>query len=194
MGDKASGEVTRILKEIRSRPGGSREATDRLFGILYDELHRIAQNLMRGERSGHTLQPTALVNEAYLKLLGSADKDWENRAHFLRTAARAMRQVLVDYARKRAAAKRGKGFARVTLHENLSDGKQPEIEILVLDEVLKRLSALDGRMGRVVEMRVFAGMKMAEIAHALAVSKRTADNDWSFARKWLSRELGSQIQ
>ena len=194
MGDKASGEVTRILQEIRKQPGDSREATDRLFEILYDELHRIAANLMRGERCGHTLQPTALVNEAYLKLLGGADTDWENRAHFLRTAARAMRQVLVDYARKHAAAKRGGSFTRVTLHENLAQRKHPEIEILVLHEALNRLSGMDERMGRVVEMRVFAGMKMAEIAHTLSVSKRTADNDWSFARTWLSRELGSQTQ
>jgi RNA polymerase sigma factor (TIGR02999 family) len=194
MSDNASGEVTRILQEIRRRPGESREATDRLFAILYDELHKIAESLMRGERHGHTLQPTALVNEAYLKLLGATDQNWENRAHFLRTGARAMRQVLVDYARKRAAAKRGGEFTRVTLHDNFAGGRRPEIEILALHEILNRLSALDERMGRVVEMRVFAGMKMAEIAHTLSVSKRTADNDWSFARRWLSREIGGQIR
>jgi RNA polymerase sigma factor (TIGR02999 family) len=190
MGNKASGEVTRILEEIRRRPGDSREATDRLFDILYAELHQIAENLMRGERRGHTLQPTALVNEAYLKLLGKPGGDWENRAHFLRTAARAMRQVLVDYARKHTAAKRGGGISHVTLHENLADKRHPEVEILVLHETLNRLSTLDQRMGLVVEMRVFAGMKMAEIAHTLSVSKRTADNDWLFAKRWLKREFG----
>jgi RNA polymerase sigma factor (TIGR02999 family) len=194
MGDKARGEVTRILEEIRKRPGGSKEATDRLFDILYGELRRIAGNLMRGERAGHTLQPTALVNEAYLKLLGGADSTWENRAHFLRTAARAMRQVLVDYARKHAAAKRGGGLSRVTLHDNLADKKRPEVEILVLHDAVTKLSAMDERMGRVVEMRVFAGMKMAEIAHTLSVSRRTADNDWSFARRWLGRELISEAR
>jgi RNA polymerase sigma factor (TIGR02999 family) len=101
-----------------------------------------------------------------------------------------MRQVLVDYARKHAAAKRGGGLSHVTLHENLSERKQPEIEILVLHDALTRLTTMDERMGRVVEMRIFAGMKMAEIAHSLSVSRRTVDNDWSFARRWLSRELG----
>jgi RNA polymerase sigma factor (TIGR02999 family) len=194
MGDRASGEVTRILQEIRSRRGESKEATDRLFDILYDELHQIAASLMRGERRGHTLQPTALVNEAYLKLLGGAHTDWENRAHFLRTAARAMRQVLVDYARKHAAAKRGGGLSRVTLHANLAEKKRAEVEILLLDKTLKRLSTLDQRMGRVVEMKVFAGMKVAEIAHTLSVSRRTIDNDWSFAKRWLSHELGGETQ
>ena len=192
MSDKPIGEVTRILHEIREHPVASKEATDRLFEILYDELRRIAGNLMRGERYGHPLQPPALVNEAYLKLVGKDSSDWESRTHFLRTAARAMRQVLVDYARKHAAAKRGGGLTHVTLHENLPDRKCPEVDILVLHEALKNLSTMDQRMGRVVEMRVFAGMKMAEIAHTLSVSRRTIDNDWSFAKRWLSRELGSQ--
>ncbi len=194
MTDDARGEVTRILQQICSQPDNSREATDRLFQILYDELHRIAESLMWGERDQHTLQPTALVNEAYLKLVGRVGSDWQNRAHFLRTAARAMRQVLVDYARRHAAAKRGGGLPHVTLDDNLVDDKSPAIEILVLSDALERLAAMDDRMGRVVEMRVFAGMKMVEIAEALAVSKQTTDNDWRFAKTWLSRELGRGTQ
>ena len=189
MADDHRGEVTRILREIHAQPADSREATDRLFHILYGELHRIAECLMRNERHQHTLQPTALVNEAYLKLLGGGNCAWENRVHFMRTAARAMRQVLVDYARKHAAAKRGGGLSHVTLDEEIVGGKQPEFGILALSDCLERLFGLDDRMGRVVEMRVFAGMKMAEIAQVLSVSKTTVDNDWRFARTWLGREL-----
>ena len=190
MTDDTRGEVTRILQEIYAQPNNSREATDRLFQILYGELHYLAENLMRAEHGRHTLQPTALVNEAYMKLASGANVAWENRAHFMRTAARAMRQVLVDYARRHAAAKRGGGLTHVTLQDNIAAGQRSDVAILVLSDALERLSLLDERMGRVVEMRVFAGMKMTEIAHVLSISKSTADNDWRFARTWLSRELG----
>lgn len=189
MGEIPVGEVTRLLRELSVSGADPQEATDRLFMILYGELHRIAENLMRHERPGHTLQPTALVNEAYLKLIGRVGIDWQSRAHFLRAAARAMRQVLVDYARRQAAFKRGGQHQRVTLDVDLVGKKSPEIEILVLDGALAGLSAVDQRMGQVVELRIFGGMRMAEIAQTLGVSKRTADSDWHFAKRWLGREI-----
>lgn len=157
---------------------------------MYEELRTLATNLMRNERPDHTLRPTALVHEAYLRLLPEAGSSrWESRAHFFGVAARAMRQILVDHARQRGAVKRGGGLQRVTLDEALVPDAPADMEIVALHDALERLSALDERMGRVVELRTFAGLTMAEIAHVLSVSKRTVDADWSFARKWLSQQL-----
>jgi RNA polymerase sigma factor (TIGR02999 family) len=189
MSDEHRDKITHVLREISVQGAGSRRATDWLFEVLYEELHRIAGTLMRAERPGHTLQPTALVNEAYIRLANQPSLQWENRAHFLGIAARAMRQVLVAHARKRSALKRGGDCPLLTLDENLGRSAPAALEILALDEALTRLGKVSDRMGRVVELRVFAGMKMTEIAHVLDVSKRTAANDWSFARKWLSVEL-----
>ncbi len=195
MAEDHRGEVTRILEQFHARPDDGREATDRLFQILYFELHALAENLVRGERHQQTIQPTVLINEAYLKLAGGTSAvAWETRAHFMRTASRAMRQVLVDYARKRAAAKRGGGVPHVTLNEELTGRKQPEMAVVALSEALEKLSGLDERTSRVVEMRVFAGMKMAEIAHVLSVSKATVDSDWRFAKAWLGNELKEAVR
>jgi RNA polymerase sigma-70 factor (ECF subfamily) len=183
-------EMTRLLTEIRSLGGADSEIRDRLFHATYDELRRLAADLMRREPREHTLRPTALVHEAYLRLIRQKDVSWEDRAHFFGIAARAMRQVLVDHARAKAARKRGGGLTRVTLDEDLGGPGSNVLQLIDLDTALGRLSKMNQRMGRVVEMKVFAGLDVAELAHLLGVSKRTVEGDWTFARVWLGRELG----
>ncbi len=189
MSQVAREEVTRILLADTNQAMKGPRPSDRLFELVYDELHATAARLMRSERAGHTLRPTALVHEAYLRLVDASKTRWQDRAHFLHTAARAMRQILVDHARKRLAKKRGGGLRQVTLDDELDGQDNPVFEILALDDALLRLSRLDKRMGRVVELRVFAGMNMDEIAHALLVSRRTVYDDWDLAKRWLSREF-----
>jgi DNA-directed RNA polymerase specialized sigma24 family protein len=166
------GEVTPLLAQA-SR--GDRDAVDRLVPILYDELRRIAHARMRGERTGHTLETTALVHEAYLELAGLDRMEWRSRAHFLAVAARAMRRVLIDHAVERRAQKRGGPGARA----------------VPLDEALHRLAATSERQCRVVECRFFAGMSVEETAEALDLSPATVKRDWTVARAWLHRELGA---
>ena len=180
------GEVTRLLTELgRGSPG----ALDRLVPILYDELRRIARHHMRGERADHTLDTTALVHEAYVKLVGLDRIQWQNRAHFLAVAAQAMRRVLVDYATGRRRQKRGGSRRRVPLEEMPAGPEQPIETVLALDDALRRLEAVDGRLSRVVECRYFGGMSVEETAQALRVSAATIKRDWSVARAWLNREL-----
>ena len=180
-------DVTAIL--ARACQGDS-AADESLIRTLHGELHRIASGLLRNERSGHTLQPTALVNEAYVQLIGSAPLEFENRAHFFGTAARCMRQILMKYAAARRTAKRGGDLQRVTL----TDSAQPElagaVELLALDDALVKLEALDSRQCRVVELRFFAAMTVEQAAVVLGVSARTVELDWQMARAWLYRELG----
>ena len=190
--------ITQVLRDLRASDGDTRQATDWLFTVLYDELRSMAHGLMRGERAGHTLQPTALVNEAYMKLVGRGGLEWENRSQFLAIAARAMRQVLVNYARSRNAARRAGGREALTIStkdikESDSVGGQSDIDVLILNDALNRLFDTHERMGQVVELKMFAGLKEKEIAHVLAVSIRTVANDWSFAKAWLSRELGGAV-
>lgn len=184
-------EITQILESIGHSTAGADagRARDRLFTLVYDELRKMAAGLMRGERADHTLRPTALVHEAYLRLVGNIDGPWGGRAHFFGAAARAMRQVLVDHAREHAALKRGGGLHRVTLDESLGPSSSVEFEILAVDEAITRLSRLDARTARVAELRIFAGLLMDEIASVIGVSKRTVEADWSFALKWLGRAL-----
>jgi RNA polymerase sigma factor (TIGR02999 family) len=165
-------------------------ASDRLLKALYPELKRLAAGLMRRERAGLTLQATALVHEAYMKLVDGAQAGWESRGHFLGIAARAMRQILVDHARSRAAAKRGGGWQRITLDTGLGPDRDAAFEILALHDALDRLAAVDPRAARGVELRVFGGMTVEETAQVLGVSRRTVDADWAMARMWLARELG----
>jgi RNA polymerase sigma-70 factor, ECF subfamily len=181
-----SGEITRMLAELR---GGDREAVEGLLPLLYDELRRVAARQLRRERSDHTLQPTALVNEVFLKLVDQRDVAWQNRAHFLAVAAQAMRRILVDYARTRGAEKRGGQLARVTLDEAIVTARARDVDLLALDEALRKLEALDPRLCRVVEMRYFAGLTNAEAAEALGVSVATVDRDRATATAWLRREL-----
>jgi RNA polymerase sigma-70 factor (ECF subfamily) len=185
----ARSEITRILQEISAEDSAHPARTDELFALIYGELRRIAAGLLRRERPEHTLQPTALVHEAYLKLVDQTRIRWQDRAHFLGIAARAMRQILVDHARGRAARKRGGGRQRVTLDEALVAKEGKDLELLSLDEAMTRLAGVDERAARVVELRIFGGLTVTEIAHVLGVSKRTVDGDWSVARMWLAREL-----
>lgn len=156
---------------------------------VYPELRELAASLMARERAGHTLQPTALVNEAWIRLVDGQRVRIEGRAHFFGVAARCMRQVLVDHARARSAAKRGGDRQRVTLDEGMLSAMDADIELIALDDALVKLSALDERAARVAEMRLFAGMTVPEVATELGVSPRTVDGDWATARLWLSREL-----
>ncbi len=179
--------VARLIDQAR---GGNREALDHLFPLVYAELHAIASREMRGERPGHTLQPTALVNEAYLRLLGGkASPSWRDRTHFLSTAARAMRNVLVDHARARNSQKRGSGL-RVTLEEGLAGQEDGLVDFLILEDTLTQLAEAEPRWAQVVELRFFGGLEMEEIAEMLGVSTITVSRDWRFARAWLAEKLG----
>lgn len=182
-----SDDLTRLLIEIRSLE--DRDQADRLFTAVYAELRRTAADLMRRERSDHTLRPTALVHEAYLRLIRQDRVCWENRAHFFGIAARAMRQVLVEYARRRAADKRGGGSTRVTLGDNLDEDRDSVCDVIDLHRALDKLAGLDKRMSDVVELKTFGGLETREIGHVLGVSTRTVEGDWTFARRWLGREL-----
>jgi RNA polymerase sigma factor (TIGR02999 family) len=182
-------EITALLRECHARGVGAADASRRLFELVYDELRRLAAALMRRERPDHTLQPTAVVHEAFLKLVGPARIEWKDRAHFMGIAARAMRQILVDHARRHRADKRGGGLQRVTLTAEEPVSPHDAVEILELHDVLERFARLDERAAQVVELRVFGGLSVQETAHLLAVSPRTVDGDWAVARMWLSREL-----
>lgn len=178
------GEVTKAL--LRLREGDSR-AAEELLPQVYDQLRQLAQRYLAKERSGHTLQPTALVHEAYIRMVGEAD--WQNRAHFFAVAARAMRRILVDHARMRAAARRGGPEKRLALDqvEDLAD--QPDEYVVAMDAALGRLAEFDSELAKLVELRFFAGMSIEEAAEALGVSARTAKRHWTVARGWLHRAI-----
>lgn len=184
----ARGDVTRLLARVRSIDE-RREATERVFVAAYEELRRLAGELLRRERPDHTLRPTALVHEAYLRLVDQRCVDLDDRARFRGIAARAMRRILVDHARRRAAAKRGAAGTRITIEDDHAVDAPVAVEILDLHDAIERLAALDRRTARVVELRVFGGLTINEVATALAVSSRTAAEEWRFARMWLGREL-----
>ncbi len=184
-----SDDITQLLKQLET---GDPEAESRLFEVVYNELKRIASIRLAQFPPGQTLQPTALVSEAYLKLL-SSNPSWDHRAHFFGAASRAIRNVLVDQARRKSAAKRGGDQKRVPLHENLSTPFEIEIEQIVdIDEALRKLEAEDERSARIVEYRFFAGLSEAETAQVMNISDRTVRREWAFARAWLRRELGGE--
>jgi RNA polymerase sigma factor (TIGR02999 family) len=180
------GEVTQLLNRARDGDPG---AFDRLLPLIYDELRAIARRQLRREQIGHTLQPTALVHDAYLKLVDQTGVEWRDRAHFFSIAARAMRQVLIDYARRRGAEKRGGGVVRTTLSNQELALEVPLEELLALDDALDRLAEVNERLRQVVEFRFFGGMAEEEIAEVLGVSTRTVQRDWLRARAWLYAEL-----
>ncbi len=184
-------DLTTLLIHLE-QDGRSPETVARVYASVYDELREIAHKMMDPGRKGHTLQPTALVNEAYVKLVGAARVQWQGRSHFKRIAARAMRQILVNHARDRQAAKRGGGLRRVTIHDEIDGAPERILEVLSLDDALNKLADRDARMAEVVELRVFAGMTAREVAHALGVSKRTVDGDLKVAKLWLLSEFGTQ--
>lgn len=167
-----------------------RQSLDSLLPVVYQELRRLAASYLRRERAGQTIQPTALVHEAYLRLMKDKPGRWQNRAHFCAIAAHSMRQILIERARARNAAKRGGGGPRVTLDEGLVPGQQPEVDLLALNEALERLAALDPVHARIVELRYFGGLTVEEAADALDLSPATVKRHWSAARAFLARELG----
>jgi RNA polymerase sigma factor (TIGR02999 family) len=179
----AAGEVTRLLHVLRD---GDRNAFDRVFALVYDELRGVAQHQLRGSRDGQALRATELVNELYLKLVGQADVEWQSRAHFYAIAARAMRQILVDLARRRNTTKRGGEWARTTLTGKGIAAATTLEEVLALDELLDQL---DERQRQVVELRFYGGLREDEIAEVLGVSTRTVQREWVKARAWLYRAL-----
>jgi RNA polymerase sigma factor (TIGR02999 family) len=179
-------EVTELLLEWSK---GNRAAESRLFGFVYHELRRLAGRYMLGERSDHSLQPTALVHEVYLRLIDQNRVTWENRAHFFAIAAQLMRRVLIDHARARNAEKRPKPGLKVPLSDLPIGIENQTTELLALNEALDRLEALDPRQARIVEMRFIAGLSEDEIAQALGISVRTVKRDWRVARAWLFGEL-----
>lgn len=178
-------QVTRLLKAMAH---GDAHAADGLLPLVYTELHRLARGYMRRERPDHTLQPTALINEAYLRL-AHEDKDWNSREHFIGVAANVMRRVLVDYARAHKADHRGGGLQKVELQEGLAISPEKLDEVERLDEALKRLEKHDARQARIVELRYFGGLSVEEAASMMGISPRSVKRDWSLARIWLFREL-----
>ena len=191
MRNSAQGEVTALLASWR---GGDDQAFEKLVPLVYEELHRLARRYMRGERPGHTLQASALVNEAYLKLIDSRRVHWQDRAHFLAVAAQLMRRILVDLARSRGAAKRGSAGMRVTLDDKLElcAGRSPDL--LALDDALDALAAVDARKVQVIELRYFGGLSVEETAGVLGVSGDTVLRDFRLARAWLLRELSKETR
>lgn len=184
-----SGEVTVLLAQLRD---GNREAADRLVPLIYRELRRMAGAYMRRERPGHTLQATGLVHEAYMRLAGGEGAQWQNRAHFFAIAAHTMRQVLLDYARKRGAGKRGgTGARKVDLDAELLVSENTLEDVIVIDEALERLAQIDERQSRLIELRFFAGLSVEEAAEVMGLSAITIKREWRSAKAWLLRELSS---
>ncbi len=186
----STGEVTRILAELNQGDGS---ATERLLPLVYDELRALAGSYFARRQAGHTLQPTALVHEAYLKLAGGEGR-WQNRAHFMAVAAKAMRQILMNHARDKAAMKRGGGAAKITIIEAVtpaSDGSDADrqLDLIALDEALTKLAGVSERQARVTELRFFGGLTIADTAHVVGMSTTTVEDDWRMARAWLGREL-----
>lgn len=180
--------VTALLADWSRGDAG---ALNELLPVIYAELRRIAARQLRAERVGHTLQPTALVHEVYLRLVDQRQVDWRNRAHFFGVAAQVMRRILVDHARRHMAAKRGEGIRCVSVDDAHDVAAADELPILALDRALGRLADVDGELARIVELRAFGGLTIDEAAHVLGVSPSTAKRDWRTAKAWLTRELGS---
>ena len=183
-------EVTQLLAEMKR---GNGEALPRLIPLVYNELRRLAAHCLRDERTGHTLQPTALVHEAYLRLVEQSRAGWQNRAQFMGVAAQVMRRILLDYARQRVAAKRGGGTNPVDFDiGEVAGGIEQSEEMLAIDEALARLTTLDPKQAQVVEMRYFGGMTVEETAEALEIAPRTVKREWAMAKAWLKLEISSK--
>ena len=189
MTEPSPGEATQLLIEWS---GGDQAALEKLTPLIYDELHRLAGRLMRQERGGHTLQATALVHEAYVRLVDQRSMRWQNRAHFFAIAARLMRRILIDYARRRNYAKRGGGAPRVSLDDVAVFSDERAAELVALDEALEALAAIDPRQSRVVELRFFGGLTVEETAEVLKISYDMVKREWATAKAWLYREMSTQ--
>jgi RNA polymerase sigma factor (TIGR02999 family) len=188
VGQESAGDITQLLQSWR---GGDRKALDALLPVVYKELRRLAHFQLRKERPGHTLQSAALVNEAYLRLVGLNAPEWESRSHFFAIAAQQMRQILVDYSRRRRAAKRGGSVETLSLDDSglLEPGKGRNVDVEALDDAMNALARIDVRKAQVVELRFFGGLNLEETAEVLKVSAVTVARDWSTARAWLHREM-----
>jgi RNA polymerase sigma factor (TIGR02999 family) len=188
MSTPAPSHITTLLEEMRR---GDETARDQLVTLVYPELRRIAGRYLRQERPDHTLRPTGLVHEVYMRLFGTEQANWQNRAHFFAAVAREMRHLLVDYARARNARKRVDGNLRISLTDVLATTDARDEDLVALDEALARLEQIDARMGRVVELRFFTGLSERETAEALKISISTLKRDWAFAKAWLFDQLKS---
>ena len=189
MNQTASPQITQLLLAWSD---GNKAALDELMPLVYNELRKLAKSYMRRQRPGQTLQTTALVNEAYLRLIDSSQVNWQNRTHFFAISAQLMRRILVDFARARNSLKRGGGQIQITLDEKIEIPFEKETDLVALDEALKNLAELNPRQSQIVELRYFGGLSEEEIAATLEISVRTVRRDWSVARAWLYRELGRQ--
>ena len=187
--DPSPHEVTQLLV---SWSNGNQAARDQLMGVVYDELHRLARRYMRRESPGHTLQTSALLNEAFLRLVDQKNVHWQNRAHFFAIAAQMMRRILVDHARSRDYAKRGGGARAVSLDEGLIVSDARNEEVVNIHEALERLTEFDSRKGQIVELRFFGGLSIEETAKVLDVSPGTVMRDWTLAKAWLAREISPE--
>ncbi len=181
-------EISVILKDWS---GGNRDSADALLSVVYDELRKIAAQYLRKENSGHTLQPTALVHEAYMKLIDISDVNWQDRAHFFAVSANVMRHILVDHARAKLAEKRGGSAQRIALEDVTSLSTEPDVDVLAVDEALKELAGFDEQQSRIVELRFFGGLTIEETAHVAGISPATVKREWAMAKAWLHRKLKS---
>src|SRR6185436_5118767 len=182
-------DVTALLNEWGK---GDQEALNELMPLVYEELRRLASRYLRNERTGHTLQTTALVHEAYLKLVDQKNTSWQNRVQFFAAAAQVMRHILVDYARSRRVFKRGGDYCRLSLDEAVISSQEKDPDLLTLHEALNSLAVIDPQQSRVVELRVFGGLTVEETAEALEVSPRTVKREWSMAKAWLHKQMSHQ--
>ena len=184
--DSTQHEITQLLDAWSS---GNQSALDELYPLVYDELHRLARHYMSRERKGHTLQTTALINEAYVRLVDQRNVHWANRSHFFAISAQIMRRILIDHARRHAYKKRGGGKQQVSLDETATLQVERASEMIKLDDALQSLAEIDPRRSRVVELRYFGGLSNEEIAHTLQISQNTVTRDWNMARAWLYQQL-----
>ena len=188
MKSSRSSRVTQLLEKFEP---GDRETTEQLFADVYTELRAIAAGYLRRERKNHTLRPTALVHEVYLKLVDQTRVGWRSQAHFLAIAAQAMRRILVDHARRRAATKRGGNRHRIALDDNLAIESNRDEDVLELEAALTKLTKLDRRQAHMIELRFFGGLSIAEVAKVTRISKRSVEREWTMVRAWLRRELST---
>jgi RNA polymerase sigma factor (TIGR02999 family) len=184
-----SAEQREISLILRDWGEGRRDSANVLLALVYDELRRIARQYLRKERSDHTLQPTALVHEAYMKLIDISDVSWQDRAHFFAVASNVMRHILVDHARARATDKRGGEAQRIALEDAVKLSDAPDIDLLALDEAMKQLAEFDAQQSKIVELRFFGGLTIEETAHVLAISPATVKREWTMAKAWLFRRI-----
>ncbi|MGZ7102148.1 MAG: sigma-70 family RNA polymerase sigma factor [Candidatus Angelobacter sp.] len=191
MSEPSTHEVTRLLKAWTA---GDEQALEKLTPLAYEQLHRVARHYMAGQRSGHILQTTALVNEVYLQLVDCGQMNWQDRAHFFAMSAHLMRRILIDFARSRGSQKRGGGALHISLDEAPSVCNEPDPDLIALDDALKALAAVDERESKVVELRFFGGLSIKETAEVLKVSVETVQRDWRLAKMWLLRELSEGSQ